>query len=120
MKRIIELNDVENVIINELYRSPGYSAWLNYNDPIVQGLLARNYIYFGSKQIVTCDYNNNVPIRITLQPFVYQCLNYYKPKLEQKIRKLKLKSKLIKNKSKTEKMQKEINNMQENYNFYFC
>lgn len=72
MKRIFKLNDMELSVILRLYNSPGYSYTLDYNEPIIQGLLARNLIYSGSQQRVTMSVvDNAVPLRLTLQPFVY-------------------------------------------------
>ena len=45
MRRIADMNDTERAIIFKLYNSMGYTCDLDYNQPLTQGLLARNYIY---------------------------------------------------------------------------
>ena len=56
---------------------------MDYNQPLIQGLLARNYIYMGGQQQVTLDvFTNCIPARFTLQPYVYQTLDHYKPKID--------------------------------------
>ena len=45
MHRITGMNDTERAIIFKLYNSKGYTCDLDYNQPLTQGLLARNYIY---------------------------------------------------------------------------
>jgi len=109
------MSNMEIAIIIELYNSPGYSNTLNYNDPIVKGLLARNFIY-GGGQFVELGFDNSLPMKFALQPLIYQALDYYKPKLEKEI--CKLESKIHKEKNETKKTQlaKSLKNMKENYN----
>ena len=86
------MNETEQAIIFKLYFSPGYTHQLDYNQPIVQGLLARKYIYMGGQQQVSLDIRTNcIPAFFTLQPFVYQSLNHHKDKLEKKINRLEQK-----------------------------
>lgn len=117
MKRIFELNDTELSIVIMLYNSPGYSGTLDYNEPIIQGLLARNMIYSGSQQRVTMSaFDNAIPLRLTLQPFVYQALNHYKPILEKEIQKIKIKANNEKNTEKKAQLLEQATNMMENFN----
>lgn len=116
MRRIADMNDTERAIIFKLYNSMGYTCDLDYNQPLTQGLLARNYIYMGAQQQVTLDvFSNCIPARFTLQPFVYQTLDYYKPKIAKYIEKMKKRAEKIKDVSKKEKLRSEISITRENY-----
>lgn len=120
MRKISNLNDTERGIIFKLYNSPGYTCELDYNQPLTQGLLARNYIYMGGQQQVTLDvFSNCIPARFTLQPFVYQTLDYYRPKIEERIRKLEKRVSIAKDCSKKDKLKSELAIVRENYNFMY-
>ncbi|HIU63618.1 MAG TPA: superinfection exclusion B family protein [Candidatus Avacidaminococcus intestinavium] len=43
IKRIFEMNDSELSIILMLYNFPGYSGTLDYNEPIIQGLISTEF-----------------------------------------------------------------------------
>ena len=82
INKISRMNDMEQAIIFHMYNKPGYTMELDYNDPITKGLLARNYIYTGNNQIISMDvFTNALPIKATLQPFVYQAIDAMKPKI---------------------------------------
>lgn len=120
MNRISEMNDAEKGIIVRLYNSPGYSGQLDYNQPIVQGLLARNYIYMGSTQQVTTYFDSNaIYANVTLQPFVYQTLDHYRPKMEKVITKLEKKMTKAKKVEKKAKLDKELADMRRIYNLIY-
>ena len=111
------MNDTEKNIIFSLYNSPGYTCELDYNQPLIQGLLARNYIYMGGQQQVTLDvFTNCIPARFTLQPYVYQTLDHYKPKIKEYIRKMEKRVSKAKRTSKKEKLKSELEIIRENYN----
>lgn len=118
--RINKMNDAEIATIIRLYNAPGYTAQLDYNQPLVQGLLARNYIYMGRQQQVTLDvYSNSIPAYFTLQPFVYQTLDHYKPKIEKAIAQKAEKVSKEKKPEKKAKLSEELSNMRENYNYMY-
>lgn len=120
MNKIGKMNDVEKSILIQLYNSPGYTYQLDYNEPIVQGLLARHYIYMGGQQQVTLDaFTNSIPAKFTLQPFVYQTLDYYRPKIERVIEKQKKRVDKTKNVGKKAKLIDELENMRENFNYIY-
>lgn len=120
MRRIADMNDAERAIIFELYNSLGYTCELDYNQPLTQGLLARNYIYMGGQQQVTLDvFSNCIPARFTLQPFVYQTLDYYKPKIEKYIEKMEKRVSKTKNVSKKKKISSEIYAIREKYDYIY-
>ncbi len=117
IRKISNLNDTEKNIIFNLYNSPGYTCELDYNQPLIQGLLARNYIYMGGQQQVTLDvFTNCIPARFTLQPYVYQTLDHYKPKIKEYIRKMEKRVSKAKRTSKKEKLKSELEIIRENYN----
>lgn len=116
IKKISKMNDTEHAIILKMYTSPGYTCQLDYNQPLTQGLLARNYIYMGSQQQVTLDvFTNSIPALFTLQPFVYQTLDHYKEKIEKEIARLEAKE--IKSKdSKKAKIAEKLCSLREMHN----
>ena len=120
MRKISKMNDTERAIIFLLYNSQGYTYELDYNQPLIQGLLARNYIYMGGQQQVTLDiFSNCIPARFTLQPFVYQTLDYYRPKIEKYIEKLEKRVNKTKDITKKEKMKSELSIIMENYDYMY-
>lgn len=111
LKRILKMNDAELAIILKLYNSPGYTFQLDYNQPLIQGLLARKYIYIGGQQQVTLDvFTNSIPALFTLQPFVYQTLDYYKAKFEKKIQKIEKRIENTKNTKIKMKLSTQLDN----------
>lgn len=120
MSRISKMNNTELAIILMLYNSPGYTGELDYNQPLTQGLLARNYIYMGGQQQVTLDvFSNCIPARFTLQPFVYQTLDYYRPKLQKHIEKLEKRTNKTTDANKKEKLKSELLTIRDNYNYMY-
>ena len=120
MHRITGMNDTERAIIFKLYNSKGYTCDLDYNQPLIQGLLAQNYIYMGGQQQVTLDvFSNCIPVRFTLQPFVYQTLDYYRSKIEKHIEKMEKRVSRTKDVSKKEKLRSEISIIRENYDYMY-
>ena len=120
MKTISQMSDIEQGIIFKLYNSPGYTCVLDYNQPITQALLSRNYIYAGSMQQVTVSYfDNAVPMRFTLQPFVYQALDYYRPKIKKEIEKKEAKIKRTKDSDKKQRMMEDVENIKANFDYIF-
>ena len=120
MRRIADMNDTERAIIFKLYNSMGYTCDLDYNQPLTQGLLARNYIYMGGQQQVTLDmFSNCIPARFTLQPFVYQTLDYYRPKIEKHIEKMEKRASRTKDVAKKEKLRSEMSIIRENYDYMY-
>lgn len=112
IKKIGRMNDMEQAIIFHMYNKPGYTMELDYNDPITKGLLARNYIYTGNNQIVSMDiFTNALPIKATLQPFVYQAIDAMKPKMKKEIKKQESKIKKETNAGKKQKLNEEIIDM---------
>lgn len=120
MNRISEMNDAEKGIIVRLYNSPGYSGQLDYNQPIVQGLLARNYIYMGGTQQVTAYLDSNaIYANVTLQPFVYQTLDHYQAKMEKIMSKLEKKISKGKKAEKKSKLRKELSDLRGIYDLIY-
>ena len=112
--------DIEQCVIYKLYNSPSYTLKLNYNQPVMQGLLSRGYVYIGHQQAVTLDpFNNSIPALFTLQPFVYQALDYYQPKLEKKINRLIQKSKKVKSTCKKDAIIEQLQKEKEYYELVY-
>ena len=117
IKRLSKLDNARFSIIMELYHSPRYTGYFDYGDPLIQALLAENYIYTGGQQLVSIDIiNNKIPIRCTLQPFVYRALDNYKVKFEREMEKLSNKVNAEKNANKKTKIQKRLYQIREIYN----
>ena len=120
INKISRMNDMEQAIIFHMYNKPGYTMELNYNDPITKGLLARNYIYTGNNQIISMDvFTTALPIKATLQPFVYQAIDAMKPKMKKEIKKQESKIKKETNASKKPKLNEEIINMKKMFEDIF-
>ena len=120
MRKISKMNDMERAIIFKLYNSPGYTCELDYNQPLTQGLLDRNYIYMGGQQQVTLNvFTNCIPARFTLQPFVYQTLDHYRPKVEKHIAKLEKRINTTNNVIKKEKLMSDLSSIRENYEYIY-
>ena len=114
------MNDMEQAIIFHMYNKPGYTMELDYNDPITKGLLARNYIYTGNNQIISMDvFTNALPIKATLQPFVYRAIDAMKPKMKKEIKKQESKIKKETNASKKQKLNEEIIDMKKMFEDIF-
>lgn len=75
-----KLNDSELDVLLLLYRSPNYTAKLDYNQPIISGLLERGYIYSSRMQITRMGYGDSLLISCTLQPDIWQCLSHIQKK----------------------------------------
>lgn len=89
VKKVMDLNYAEQGVVLTLYHSNECTASFDYNQPIIKSLLARGFIYSGSSQVVTGSlYRDGLPILYTLQPEVYQALEYDQIKLEKKIKRL--------------------------------
>lgn len=120
INKISRMNDMEQAIIFHMYNKPGYTMELDYNDPITKGLLARNYIYTGNNQIISMDvFTNALPIKATLQPFVYQAIDAMKPKMKKEIKKQESKIKKETNAGKKQKLNEEIINMKKMFEDIF-
>lgn len=116
LKNILQMSPMEFSIIVKLYTSPGFTAELDYGQPIVQGMLARNYIYSGRQQLVTMNvFTNAIPVRCTLQPFVYQALDHYRPKVKGWIWKLEKKISKEKNVTKKAQLSETLQNLRDFY-----
>lgn len=114
------MNDMEMAIILKLYNSSGYTYELDYNQPLTQGLLARNYIYMGGQQQVTLDvFSNCIPARFTLQPFVYQTLDYYRLKIQKHIEKLEKRANKTSDVNKKEKLKSELLTIRDKYSYMY-
>ena len=120
LKRINSLSDVQQAIIYKLYNSPGFTAQLDYNHPVVQGLLGAKFIFMGGLQQVTVyRFSNNIPLLFTLQPFVYQSLDHYRPKVEKKIEKLERKGERKKSPSKRARLAEQLRKAKEYYDVVY-
>ena len=74
----------------------------------------------GGQQQVTLDvFSNCIPVRFTLQPFVYQTLDYYRSKIEKHIEKMEKRVSRTKDVSKKEKLRSEISIIRENYDYMY-
>lgn len=119
-KNITNMSEIQQAIIYKLYNSPGFTAQLDFNQPVVQGLLGLNYIFMGGQQQVTMyRLSNSIPALFTLQPFVYQALDYYRPKVEKEIGKLERKICKAKDASKKKLLAEKLQNAREHYDVMY-
>lgn len=119
-KNITNMSEIQQAIIYKLYNSPGFTAQLDFNQPVVQGLLGLNYIFMGGQQQVTMyRLSNSIPALFTLQPFVYQALDYYRPKVEKEIGKMERKIGKAKDASKKKLLAEKLQNAREYYDVMY-
>lgn len=117
IKQLFELDDTRLSIIVALYHAQGYTEYLDYGEPLIQSLLEEGYIYGGKQQLFSVNMiTNEMPIKFTLQPFVYQALDYYKAKLKSELKKLSNKANKEKNANKKSNIQKQLYQKREIYN----
>lgn len=118
-KNITGMSDIQQAIIYKLYNSPGFTAQLDFNQPVVQGLLGLKYIFMGGQQQVTMyRLSNSIPALFTLQPFVYQALDHYRPKLKKEIEKLERKTAKA-NDTKKKQLAEELQNARDHYDVMY-
>ena len=120
LRNIMASGDIEQCVIYKLYNAPSHTLKLDYNQPVMQRLLSRGYVYMGHQQAVTLDpFNNSIPALFSLQPFVYQALDYYRPKLEKKINRLIQKSKKVKSTCKKDAIIEQLQKEKEYYELVY-
>lgn len=113
IKKIIELNITEQTILAQLYNAPAYTAQYDYNQPIIKGLVSRNYLYGGHQTVATSIFSNKLPVNLTLQPFVWKTLDKYLPIFKENIINLDNKLSRVKNKKRKERIQNTKENIQD-------
>lgn len=118
--RIKKKSIPEQAILLKLYHSPALTCLLDYSQPVVQGLLSQKYIFAGGSQLVSYDaWSDTLPMKYTLQPYVYRALEWYKTELIKRISKLQSKIEKAKNPKKQKKLLTELENTQDMYNAYY-
>lgn len=118
-KKFMKLNETEQAVILELYHSPTYTRMLDFNQPIIQSLVARGYIFTGRTQIVqTSILNPSLPMKVTLGSSMREALDEYIPRTKKEIDKLK--KKIIKSKKpqNQKKYQEKLEIMQSYYDAF--
>lgn len=113
LKGFGNLSDKEIEIILYLYKSDGFTNIIDYANPIIKGLIYRNYIFIGNSVPCQIDWNNRMMIQGTLQPFIWQALDWLCDKSDEEITKLQQRKSKIKDKNKKDKIDKEIAEIQE-------
>ena len=114
-KLLYNLNDTELGIVLHVFCSPGHCAELDFNNPVVDGLVSKNILFFGGSQVVTLNYlTGKMPGKYTLQPFVISILNDEIKKSKAKLDKLDRKLVKCKNKEKKKQLESEKNKIREN------
>ena len=120
IKKFSKMSDAEKIILLKVYHSPNITCELDFCQPIVKGLIARNYLYGGGQQIVqTIPFSTVVPIKLTLQPFIYNALTYLEDKLIYKIRKIENKINKTNNQDKIKKLNLKLKDLKEIKAMYF-
>ncbi len=109
----VSLSETEKGIILYLYKSNGFTNIIDYANPIVKGLIYRNYIFIGNNVPCQMDWNNRMMIQGTLQPYVWQALDWLGNKADEEIRNLQQKESKCKDTNKKDKIDKEIAEIQE-------
>ena len=111
VRKIAKFNDSEHALIMYLYKQEGYTSKIDYSDPITKSLIARNYIYIGNNALVEIGWNNEMMVNGTLQPFVWQSLNWLEQKVERKIDRLSIKKAKAQKSNKLFALEKELSEL---------
>lgn len=115
-----KMSDTEKAIILKVYNSPNITCELDFGHPVIKGLIARHYLYGGGEQLVrTSAFSTAMPIKLTLQPFIYNALNYLEDKLVKEIEKTKKKINKCKKQSKISKLNNYLKELEGYYKMYF-
>ena len=119
MKKILKLNPMEAAIIIKLYNTTGYTYTLDSTQPVVQVMIYKNLIHSGGTQAVTVEWDNSMPMKYMLQPYVIETLDHYKIVIGNKTKKIRNKLSKAKNPEKINKLNEELNMFTEMYNGMF-
>jgi hypothetical protein len=82
--KIIKLSQKEKEILLYLFNSDGYTNSIDYADPVIKRLIARDYIYIGNNVPVT-GYGNQMIVNGTLQPAVWKTMEWLKNKEKRRV-----------------------------------
>ncbi len=119
MKLIFKkLSDVEKAMICELYLAPDHTCKFDFTQPAVNHLIYVNLIYPGGTQAVTLEWDNSMPMKYMLQPYVWETLDYYKAKFEKKISKLERKVQKETSEKKKKILNDTLKELKEIYNCF--
>lgn len=119
MVRLLEnLNDAEKSIIIRLFKSPNYTNYFDYSQPVVQSLLARKLIYMGNNQPISLGWNNEMMAKFTLQPATYKAMKYLVDSLYDGASKLEKKISNTTNLSKKTRLTNELNEIKDTIKNY--
>ena len=120
IKSFFKMSDIEKAIILKVYHSPNITCELDYGQPVVKGLIARHYLYGGGEQrVITSAFSTALPVKLTLQPYIYDALNYYKNKLAKQIQQIERKLSKKKKQSSNSKLNARLEELKGYYNMYF-
>lgn len=108
IRTINKFSEKEIAIIMQMYFSDGYTMNIDYADPVVKSLIARKYIYLGNNAQVLPDLYDHLWTKGTLQPFVWQALQWLHLQNEKEIKKLEKKIGKEKNKDKLDLLNQEL------------
>lgn len=113
LKRLINMSSGEKHIVARLYKAKNYNDLVDYNNALTQALLGEKVIFIGSNRALELDLNNTMLVDATLQPYVYNCLNYYKPRIKRQID-------VLENKTvRTEKENEKLGELKEFYKMFY-
>lgn len=93
LKKLITLNNAEKEIVFALYKSKGYTLYVDYSEPVVKSLIARGIIYIGNNAQIHFDSGDSIMVKASVNPAIIHSFIYAKNYLEKEIKKLKRKGK---------------------------
>lgn len=103
-----KFSEKEIAIIMQMYLSDGYTMDIDYADPVVKSLIARKFIYLGNNAQILPDIYDHLWTKGTLQPFVWQALQWSHLQNEKDIKKIEKKIEKEKNKDKLDLLYQEL------------
>lgn len=92
LKMLSKLNNAEKDIVFGLYKSEGYTEYVDYSEPIVKSLMARGIIYTGNNAQIHFDSRDSMLVKASLNPAIIQSFVYAKNQLEKNIKRLNRKN----------------------------
>lgn len=113
-KILLKLNSVERGLVFAIYNSPNHTMNLDFNDPVVKSMVARNILFSGTTQFL--EYNvltNTYNTLYTLQPFAQRGVEKLYHRLEGEIEELRNKQIQNLNQKQTEIINKQLEQKQQ-------
>lgn len=112
-KKIFELKDPERMFVFGLYNHPLHAYLFPFNDPTVNMLRSKGYLFTAQQTIDVLTYGE-FAITSSLQPIFIELIDKAFQKVDSKIQSMTKKLKKLKDEKKKKKLENEINTIEAN------